>query len=150
MTEIKVRGTMYKLPEGFTVKETSMRTYYVSPEGERFTLIPVGYQGHNDIPFLEYRHPTGLNKRIPLEAVNPVEEPKVKTGLAWELSMKLLKMLMDDGKLAADYEERLKVMDAEFDKDGDRDLKEYVMTRIQMVVNVYRKTKVWDFTLLGK
>lgn len=76
---------------------------------------------------------------------NRLSEP-----LAWELSHKLLKMVMDDGKLVKDYGEKLKIAESEFDKFGDVALKDLVLSRINQVIIKYKKTGIWDFVLLGK
>ncbi|WP_438495768.1 hypothetical protein [Paenibacillus sp. IHBB 3054] len=150
MAEVKVDGVMYKLPEDFTVVNMGETTYYVSPEGNRYELIKSGFQAMNDCPFLEYKHHTGYTNRVPIESVEPIEKPKVKIGLAWELSHKLLKMLMDGGKLVSDHEAKLEIIDAEFEKYGDADLKKYVLPQIKEVISEYKRTGIWNLPLLGK
>lgn len=155
MTEIKINGQQYRLPEGITWTGSDTHGYYASPDGTRFDLVPFGYQAVNDIPYLEEKTNFPGRKKIPLEPVNPETNPyirsddKVSPGKAWDLANQMLRLLMIDGKLAEDHEEKLKVIEDQFDKYGDVALKDYVIPRIKKIVDKYQRTKIWDFTLLG-
>ncbi|RXZ84565.1 hypothetical protein EBB07_00680 [Paenibacillaceae bacterium] len=145
MNEITIRKVRYQLPEGFT----SVGRDIYDETGRICSLFLGGYRVGDDRPYVM----TFWQQSHPLRRIEPVEvsnDSGVNNAYAWELSMKLLKMLMDGGKLAEDYEEKLKIVDSEFEKFGDEALKVHVLSRIDAVIKEYKKSRVWDYTLLGK
>lgn len=144
--EIKANGIMYKIPEGFKRIDSRYELRFVSPNGDRFKYAKEGW----DVPFLkEITHmPNG--KHIPLEPVDPTQVPDKKSGAKWQLSMKLLNLLIANGRSENDYEEKLKVIESELSTLEDEATKEDIMDRLKKAVKHYRKSGTWDYSLLSK
>lgn len=149
MNQITIRNQSYLLPEGFTCRKTRGGIAIDDATGRSCELYLSGYtsKADDDQPFI-----TTGGRRIALQKLEPeiVAETNVNTGSAWVLSNKILKMLMDGGKLATDHEEKLAIIEDEFEKFGDAALKDHVLGRIKQVVATYKLTGIWDFASLGK
>ncbi|GAF10865.1 hypothetical protein [Paenibacillus pini] len=91
-----------------------------------------------------------FSEKLTLYFLNQKQTESFNKPLAKDLASKLIKKLMNDGKLKSDYKTKLEIIENELNDFGDNLLKDYVLNRINKVIEIYQKTGVWDFLLLGK
>lgn len=152
--ELTIRRERFLLPEGFTYREHRAGFSILDERGWECSLFYQGFRPGDDRPYLMTSVQTG-NRLIALNKANPTDQNTLQKGAVnktatWHLSLKLLKILIPYVDQESDLKEKISIVEKELTALGDAEMKDYVMNRLQVVINEYRKTKVWNFTLLAQ
>lgn len=146
--QIQIGERTWSIPDGFTSKKGKWCTLYCSPNGKTYELHAVGYQEINDGPYLKEQTLMPGGEKIPLKPVDSDVNAGVKKGLAWKITLEILATLKgSDGKLLADYEQRLESIRQKLGEHKDQNLAQWIMTRLERTITRYEQTRVWDMTL---
>jgi hypothetical protein len=152
-SQIKHIGVSYELPEGFSlakirdrleIVDADNKVYEVCGGATRDSNVWIQRVSPNSGPNLPSSE---LNQK---RLVRASSEPHINRGSAWFMNTQIINTIQKKKVTTETKDELLKIIEEEFEQNGDADLKAYSMPRIAAVVQKYLDTGIWDYVLLGQ